>query len=193
LRLADYLETSDFDGNPYKRFLKEQYSARRCALFHAKLSNGAVMPGDMISRTEFQSAHRRLGRLYAAIAREVTGMAFGGGSTSDYARRSMAECLSGSNLYVSTEGEFVPSELRITSSAFGDAPYPGIYQISGSWDRESLPATRIRRGGSVQEADGAAQELMWAPMDVDTSGADYFELVLQLEFVDARNLREWFA
>jgi hypothetical protein len=52
-------------GNVYKRFMKEQYNARRCALFHAKLDREPIVPGNVPTRAELAIATRRLGTLAA--------------------------------------------------------------------------------------------------------------------------------
>ncbi|WP_150007452.1 hypothetical protein [Iodidimonas nitroreducens] len=63
-------------GNPYRQFIKEQYSVRRCALFHAKLSERPIIPGDIKDREELVRAADNLNKLYIELAKRVTGFLF---------------------------------------------------------------------------------------------------------------------
>jgi hypothetical protein len=105
-------------GNPYRRFVKEQYRARRCALFHAKLSEGPALPGDIGTRDELAAATHRLGRLYVQFAQFITGAGFAGGGMTYVAFESMVKGLAGSPLYVSEEREFDASNCIQRSAAF---------------------------------------------------------------------------
>ncbi len=66
-------------GDPVDQFLDEQYSARRCALFHAKSSRGALLPGVVADRHEVSAALEPLIRLDLDLNRSVLGIIFPAG------------------------------------------------------------------------------------------------------------------
>lgn len=187
LDMSRYLEKSSF--NPYRRFLKEQYDARRCALFHAKLSQGPILPGDRSSHDDLVKATERLGRLYLDLSKHITGAAFAGGGLTYFAFEQMVERMDWGNFFVSDKAEFDPLRLwrakpELTKRAHG----PGVHLLTACWSKRDLPASRLLRAGVVA-GDGA--ERLWSAVDVDTSNADSVKFVLQVEMVNPHNLREW--
>jgi hypothetical protein len=180
-------------GNPYKRFIKEQYRASRCALFHAKLSEAPILPDDIASRAELRDATRRLGQLYVTLAQRITGTAFGGGAMTTAAFEGMMQSQAQAPLYVTGESEFQLNHIHesATTLILNANGNRGVHNLQGSWEASGLPR-HIRRAGSVILVDDQKVEGLYGELDVDVSGADYVEVVFQNELGNAEHLREWF-
>jgi hypothetical protein len=179
-------------GNPYRRFLKEQYRARRCALFHSKVSEGPTVPGDIATREELGEAIRKLGRLFVDLSRLITGAGFGGGGMTYAGFESMMQSQMDSTLYVSAEPEFdltacLQSAAQLILRADGQ---PGVHHLRAEWTAPFPPV--LHRAGSLLRKDGDLVEAFSAGVDVDTQGVDVLEFVIQTEFANAENLRDWF-
>jgi len=179
-------------GNPYRRFIREQYRARRCALFHAKLSEGPTLPGDIGTRDELAAATRKLGQFYIELSRLITGAGFAGGAMSYVAFESMVQNLARSPMYVSEHPEFDLARSVQGTAEFVPRPYGhgGLQQLKCSWDVAQVPPV-LRRAGSLVQKDGQLLEGMFAPVDVHTAGADAFQFVVQHELTNAEQLRDW--
>jgi hypothetical protein len=179
-------------GNPSRRFVKEQYRARRCALFHAKLSEGPALPGDIGTRDELAAATRRLGQLYVQLARLITGAGFAGGGMTYVAFESMVKGLAGSPLYVSEQAEFDASNCIQGSATFSPVANSegGLYELKCTWPTAQLPPF-LRRAGSIIHKEGHLLEGMCASLHTDMAGADEFQFVVQHELTNADQLREW--
>lgn len=193
LDLSKYLARPG--GNPCRRFLKEQYAARRCALFHAKLTEAPIRPGDQNSRIELAGATKRLGQLYVDLARRATGAGFAGGGVTFAAFEQMVQkMMEGAEVYISQTEEF-GFESLIRCPAFVERHGTwdgGVHHVIGRWDRSAFPGAPIRRAGVVLRQQGDWTDGMWTRLEVDLSGVDKFEVVIQMELVNSGNLREWF-
>lgn len=192
LSLNEFLVTPG--GNPYRRFLKEQYSARRCALFHSKVREGATVPGDISGRAELSTATQKLGRLYVRLAQLITGVQFGGGAMSTAAFARMMDSVEGNDLYVCHTEQFDREGIEVAPGILlrqvnGQL---GLYQQVGKWNVNSLSATRVHRVGSLISKDGERVEILVAQVDITLDGIDILEIVLQTELGNADHLREWF-
>lgn len=51
-------------------FLREQYKANRCALFHAKKQQQPILPGDLSNRKQVAQAYERLARLVIKLCQQ---------------------------------------------------------------------------------------------------------------------------
>jgi hypothetical protein len=173
--------------------MKEQYRARRCALFHSKLSEAPTIPSDMGTRDDLVIATRRLGKLYVHLARLITGVGFADSMMSEAVSESMMRVFGDSLVYVSQEPDFsisscLMSNLDMASNVNGDSH---LHHLKGTWTSGSIPA-HIRRTGITLKKDGDVVDGMHDIVDIDTSGASILEVVFQNELVNANNLREWF-
>lgn len=180
--------------NPYKQFLREQYNARRCALFHAKLSEGPALPGDLSSRAELLEATRLLGRLYLDLSRRIAGARFGGGALSYEAFSGMMNGIADMRFYISEREDFdlsasVTAPVELELRAMGN---PGLHRLTGRWATATLPKGTLRRAGGIKGEDGESSEALWSQVEINTTGVDSFEFIVQMELVNAKNLREWF-
>ena len=180
-------------GNPYKRFVKQQYRARRCALFHAKLSEGPMLPGDIATRAELLDATRRLGQLYVRLAQLITGAGFAGGAMTYAAFEEMMKSQANATLYISQSADFdinqsMQSSGQLVLNANGQ---PGMHEIRGAWRAPDLPE-HVARAGALIVQNGELVDGLYAPLNLDTAGADSLEVVFQNEMANARNLREWY-
>lgn len=176
------------EGNPLRRFMKAQYRATRCALFHAKLTARPTIPGNIESREALVEATRRLGQLYVHLARHITGAGFGGSSFSRHALEEIARAGARLPMYVSRSREFDISQCvtRPATLTLNVQGQTGVHQLSARWSSHDLPE-RIRRAGLISDdTDGA-----WCIVDIDTTGSDEVEFVLREEFVSANGLRDW--
>jgi hypothetical protein len=193
LDLVQYLEKPAKD--PYRRFMKEQYHAQRCALFHAKLSENPRLPGANAARAVLADATRRLGRLYVRLASLVTGAAFAGSAVTDAGFEKMMEPVAASDMYISADAEFSLNRCLRTSAAFTRQAggHAGVHQLTGTWSRSSLPDGAVRRTGTIQLAkDGTYIEGFSSQEQIELSGVDTLQCVIQIEMANAQNLREWF-
>ncbi len=180
-------------GNPYKRFVKEQYRARRCALFHAKLSEGPLLPGDFGTRSELMEATHRLGRLYVRLAQLITGADFAGGAMSHTAFDQIMNGQPNTVLYITSSsdldfGQMVQSPGQIVANPAGQH---GVHELRGTWSAPYLPEHIARAGSLIVGNDGLVEGL-YTPLDVCTAGIDSLEIAFQHEMANARNLREWY-
>lgn len=191
--LSQYLANPK--GNPYRRFMAEQYDARRCALFHAKLDKQPIVPGDIPSRTELAEATRRLGQLYVRLASAITGADCAGGSMTFAAFERMMAPMADSRMYISESLDFNPDNLRVApgSLTLRDRGLPGLHTLTGQWRRGAgLSNGTICRAGSLLQKDDAIDEAIYMQCEIVTEGVDVLEIALQTEFANAQNLREWF-
>jgi len=180
-------------GNPYRRFMAEQYRARRCALFHAKLSERPTVPGDVGSRDDLAAAMRLLGQLYVRLAGLITGAGFAGGGMTYTAFESMVESLGRCPMYVSEHPEFDLSRCVQRTGKFVPRPLGqgGVHHLRCTWPIVELPPV-LRRAGYLVPKDDGLVDGMFTSLDVHTAGADAFELVVQHELTNAAQLRDWF-
>jgi hypothetical protein len=180
-------------GNPYRRFMTEQYRARRCALFHAKLSEGPTLPGDIGTRDDLAAATRRLGQLYVRLAGLITGAGFAGGGMTYVAFESMVTNLGRCPMYVSEYPEFDLSHCVQGTAEFVPTPngQGGVHHLRCTWPIVGIPPV-LRRAGYLVAKDGQLVDGMFASVDVHTERADAFELVVQHELTNAEQLRDWF-
>jgi hypothetical protein len=190
LDLSKYV--SGAGGNPYRRFLKEQYRARRCALFHSKVGEGPTVPGDIATREELAEAIRKLGRLLVDLSRLITGAAFGGGGVTYAGFESMMQSQKDSNLYVSADPEFNLTACLQSAAQLILRPgsQSGVHHLRAEWTAPLPPV--LRRAGSLLLKEGDPVEAFCVAVDVDTQGVDVLEFVIQTEFANTENLREWF-
>jgi hypothetical protein len=179
--------------NPYRRFMTEQYRARRCALFHAKLSEGPTLPGDMGTRDELGAATRRLGQLYVRLAGLITGAGFAGGGMTYVAFESLVKSLGRYPMYVSEHPEFDASHCVQGTAEFVPTPngHGGVHDLRCTWPTVGIPSV-LRRAGYLVAKDGQLVDGMFASVDVHTERADAFELVVQHELTNTEQLRDWF-
>ncbi|MEM7735124.1 MAG: hypothetical protein AAF267_04980 [Deinococcota bacterium] len=180
-------------GNPYRRFMKEQYRARRYALFHSKLDEAPTIPSDMTARDDLVIATRRLGQLYVHLARLITGAGFAGGMMSEAAFTQMMQSFNDSLVYISQKPDFsisscLMSSLDMTLNVNGDG---SLHHLKGKWASGNIPA-HVRRTGITLRKDGDVVDGMHDIVDINTSGASILEVVFQNELANANNLREWF-
>lgn len=180
-------------GNPYRRFLKEQYNARRCALFHSKAREGATIPGDILTRAELAAATQRLGRLYMRLAQLITGVMFGGSAMSTAAFAGMMDSLEGWDIYLCYTEQFDLEAIVTTSGELRRQVngQPGLYQQVGQWNVNSLSTSRVRRVGTIISRDGEHMEGSFARVDISLDGVDILEVFLQTELGNADHLRVW--
>lgn len=180
-------------GNPYNRFIKEQYRAKRCALFHAKLSESPMLPGDVATRDELLDATRRLGRLYVQLAQLITGASFAGGGATYAAFEMMSKAVMNSPMYVSERADFDLDQVVRTSAQSepeaGD--HPTVHVVRGTWRRSELPS-HISRAGSILVKDTGSTEGMFVKLNLSLAGVDTLEVVYQNEWANARGLRTWY-
>lgn len=181
-------------GNVYKRFMKEQYNARRCALFHAKLDREPIVPGNVPTRADLAIATRRLGRLYVKLASEITGAGFAGGAMTHAAFEGMMKGMGASTLYVSPNETF---DLQTASTApahliLQAGGQRGVHQLVGTWATADLESDTICRAGALIQQDGETVEGIMMEAQVDLHGVDELEVCLQVEFANSQHLREWF-
>lgn len=180
-------------GNPYKRFIKEQYRARRCALFHAKLSEGPLLPGDFGTRSELMEATHRLGQLYVKLARLITGAGFAGGAMSHAGFAQVMDSQAKADLYISSSPDFdivqaIRSPGHVVLNATGQQ---GVHELRGFWNAPDFPEL-VARAGSLIPGEAGVVEGLYTPLDLCTTGVDSLEIVFQYELANARNLREWY-
>lgn len=180
-------------GNPYRRFLKEQYRARRCALFHAKLAEGPIVPGDVATREELVAATRKLGQLYIRLSQLITGAGFSGGAMSYAGFEAIIKGFEGSPMYVSGSSDFnisdcVQSPSQFVAHAYGQ---PGVHLLRANWQVTELPR-HLRRAGLLLRQEQELTDGLYNQVDVHTDGADLLEFVIQNELANAEHLREWF-
>jgi hypothetical protein len=180
-------------GNPYKRFIKEQYRANRCALFHAKLSEAPISPDDISTRAELRDATRRLGQLYVTLAQRITGSAFGGGTMTTAAFDRMMQSQAKAVLYVSGESNFHLDRIHESAAdlILNAGGNRGVHNVQASWLASRLPQ-HLCRAGSIMMANDQKVEGLYAELDVDVRGADHLKVVFQNELGNAEHLREWF-
>jgi hypothetical protein len=179
--------------NPYRRFMKEQYQAQRCALFHAKITEAPVHPSDAREREDLVAATRRLGRLYVQLAGFITGAGFAGGGITYAAFSQMLEPMRDSEMYVSETSEFsaeevIPGTTTFIREALGQS---ALHHLVGRWATQDLPEQLLRMG-SFAEKDGTSAEMFYTSTNINTAGVDILECVIQIEMANAASLREWF-
>ena len=191
VNLAQYVGGAG--GNPYNRFIKEQYRASRCALFHAKLSEAPILPNNIATRAELREATRRLGQLYVTLAQRVTGSAFGGGAMTTAAFEGMMQSQANAILYVTDESNFRLDRIHESAAdlILNAGGNRGVHNVEASWLASHLPH-HLRRAGSVMITNDQKIEGLYAELDVDLRGADHLEVVFQNELGNAEHLREWF-
>lgn len=190
LNMSDFVEEKG--GNPYRRFMKEQYRARRCALFHSKLGEVPILPGDLATRGDLVSATRRLGKLYFRLAQLITGAGFAGGTVTKYVFERMVESFSDSPMYVTGESEFtlancILSNGELELNANGQS---GLHWVIGSWKSDTIPQ-RIQRTGILAQNEDDLVDGVYDLVDIDTTDAEILEVVVQHELANAENLRDW--
>jgi hypothetical protein len=180
-------------GNPYRRFMREQYNAQRCALFHSKLDRDPILPGDQLSREELAAAVRRLGVLYVELSRRITGAGFAGGAMTYSAFEDMFQKSAEVDLYISTERDF-QIDMLVISAAERELRVsgPAVHCMKAQFDKSVLPGSGIRRAGSLMQSPDGRCEALSMEADIDVWGVDIVECVFQVEFANARHLKEWY-
>jgi hypothetical protein len=179
-------------NDPYQSFLDEQYNARRCALFHAKLSAAPLLPSDASRRLELADATHRIGELYIELARNITGAAFAGGGATTAALGAMAAKFALYEFYVSSSEHFelgaavcAPVELVQPTPE-----QPNIWLLKARWDKDRLPQSPLLRAGGIsKDEEGGRTESLHSRIDIDTSRIDVLESVVQLELLNSAALR----
>lgn len=179
--------------NPYQRFMKEQYQAQRCALFHAKISEAPVNPSDARDRVDLAAATRRLGKLYVRLAGLITGAGFAGGGMNYAALGQMMNPISESTMYVSASPIFSADHVipGVTTFVREARSIQALHQLVGRWERQNLPS-KLMRAGSFVTKDNTLNEGFCTVANIDTDGIDVLECVVQIEIANAASLREWF-
>lgn len=189
--LASFLEGT---GDPYKRFLKEQYQAGRCALFHAKLTLSPITPRDMMSRSDLAAATDRLARLYIELARAFTGARFAGSAVTFAGFEKMMSAMEGADMFVCTATDVGPANGAVAPATFERQvrEQPGVHALTARFPRSEIPGTDLREAGVLLHRESESTVGMRCDILVDLSGIDELQLALQLEMVNLRNLRSWF-
>ena len=191
------LDISPYLGEPesksVRRFIEEQYEAKRCALFHAKVTRNPIRPGDIREREELLAATRRLGMLYVELSRLITGARFPRSGFTHEFFAAIAERLTGLPTYVSASREFDPMCLvqgtpRLISGVMGQSD---VFQLVMAWPATQLPGV-VRRAGQLTEQSDSIEEGIGWPVEIHTSGLDILEFALQLEFTNTEHLRQWY-
>lgn len=191
LNMSDYV--GEGGGNPYRRFINEQYRARRCALFHSKLGENPTIPGDLATRDDLVVATRRLGILYVELAKHITGAGFAGGMMSEPAFKNIVEGQADSPMYVSDQSDFLLSKCVLSNgeieiNADGQT---SLHRLKGTWNSDDIPQN-IQRIGVLVQNDDELVDGIYEEVDIDIDGASKLEVVMQYELANAEHLREWF-
>lgn len=191
LVMSDYV--GEGGGNPYRRFINEQYRARRCALFHSKLGENPTIPGDLATRDDLVVATQRLGKLYVQLAKLITGAGFAGGMMSEAAFKNIVQSQADSPLYVSDESDFLLSNCVLSNGEVEiDADgHTSLHHLKGAWNSEEIPQN-IQRVGVLVQNDEELVDGIYEDVNIDMDGASKLEVVMQYELANAEHLREWF-
>lgn len=179
--------------NPYRRFVREQYHARRCALFHAKLSEGPTIPGEFGSRAELLDATRLLGALYLDLSRRITGARFGGDALSYEAIAAMVKALADVQFYVAEgkECDFASIVTTPVEVTLGPKENPGLHWLKGRWTANTLPKGKLHRVGGVKIGNDVPSEALRTNAEINPDGVEFLEFIAQMEIVTSKTLRNW--
>lgn len=113
LPLASYVKPGV--TNPIKAFIKEQYKAHRCALFHAKSGEGPLLPGSLAERTQVGRALERLAQLVLNAIRHYLAGRRGSSGLTIYAFAKITEHMHNSGLTMAISEDDTPFEKQQTS------------------------------------------------------------------------------
>jgi hypothetical protein len=130
---------SDGDGKPVNRFIREQYDACRCALFHSKARRTSLLPGDPHDRTQVAIATDHLARFVMALWRQHFGITTQTGALTTVGFELIVQSAIHSGLTIGISDDDSPSERR------GATPSP-----------KGLPITTLPTGYAGSQDEGRA-------------------------------------
>ena len=94
--------------DPVEAFFKEQYEAKRCALFHAKLGRGAILPGSFSERTTVAVALNQLGQLVSEMIERFLFVKRSSSGMSLYAMAKVGEAFAAQGLTLGVTDDDTP-------------------------------------------------------------------------------------
>jgi len=185
--LASYVKQGATD--PIKAFIKEQYKAHRCALFHAKSGEGPLLPGSLAERAQVGRALESLAQLVLNVIRHYLAGRRGSSGLTIYAFAKITEHMHDSGLTMAISEDDTPFDKQQTSvSPRGmdvvdlRTRYEGVvdgigHELAtlGEIDVRGLPAMVIRTVGSHVAGTMTTREIIPA---VELAGVDTFETQL---------------
>jgi len=175
--------------NLIKAFIKEQYKAHRCALFHAKSGEGPLLPGSLAERTQVGRALEHLAQLVLDAIRHYLAGRRGSSGLTIYAFTKAIEDVHSRGLTMAISEDDTPFERQQAKVSPGgmvvvdlrtryEGAIDGIgHELAtlGEIEVRGLPAMTIRTVGSHVAGAMATREVIPA---VELAGVDTFETQL---------------